>query len=77
MVANTFSRDIFFPEIDIFWESPVAEICRAEANNRKVVNLIIKNVLANSPRFEAGVRRPLYNGEQKIGEFITLLRLGF
>jgi len=68
---------MFFPEMDIFWERPVAEICRAVANNRKVVNLIIKNVLANNPRCGAGVCRPLYNGEQKIGEFITLLRLGF
>jgi hypothetical protein len=36
--------------MDIFWESPVAEICRAETNSKKAVNLIIKNVLANNPR---------------------------
>ena len=76
MLAKTFSRDNFFPEIEIFWETPFAEICRAVASKKMVVNLIISSVLANNFPLNGKCSTSPVGGVERVKDSILLFGLG-
>jgi hypothetical protein len=72
-VAKTFSKGSFVPEIEIFWESPLAEICKAVASKKMAVNLIINSVLASNFPLDGKSPTPPDGGAEKVNNSILLM----
>ena len=73
MVAKTFSKGSFFPEIEIFWETPLAEICKAVASKKMAVNLIISSVFASNFPLDGKSPTPPDGGVEKVNNSILLM----
>ena len=58
--------------MEIFCESPLAEICKAVASNKMVVNLIISSVLASKLPFDGKISTPPDGGVQRVKDSILL-----